>query len=285
MNNSTEMPEIDPRVNANAVSVYGQDEGLDDFPVLKAFQQYIDAEQSKARKRMLSLCIFFGFLMTCVIVVFVLLVMNVSARNQQLNDRLIEYAMNREWVQQPSGSAVVVQPPQDSAAILALTAKLDGLQKKLAEDQDKAEKAAKDAAEQARLAAIEASKPKGASPQELEIKRLRSLLANEIRKNTIESERKRQAEIEAYRRKHYPELYEDIKAPSTSRKSKRRSLEEEAAEVDAEIADIIDEANAINYFEEDEQDPLPQKPAVEKKERSIPADAKGSSVLWNIPTE
>ena len=29
----------------NAVSIYGQ-EGLDDFPVLKAFQQYIDAEQS-----------------------------------------------------------------------------------------------------------------------------------------------------------------------------------------------------------------------------------------------
>ena len=29
------------------ISVYGQDNALDDFPVLKAFQQYIDAEHAK----------------------------------------------------------------------------------------------------------------------------------------------------------------------------------------------------------------------------------------------
>ena len=51
----------------------------------------------------------------------------------------------------------VVQPPQDSAAILALTAKLDGLQKKLADDQAKAEKAAAEAAARAEQAAIEAA--------------------------------------------------------------------------------------------------------------------------------
>ena len=42
--------DLDGRLNA--VSVYGQTDGLDDFPVLKAFQQYIDSEQAKARKRM-----------------------------------------------------------------------------------------------------------------------------------------------------------------------------------------------------------------------------------------
>ena len=47
------------QINQNAVSVYGQ-EGLDDFPVLKAFQQYIDAEQIKSRKRMVMLSIFFA---------------------------------------------------------------------------------------------------------------------------------------------------------------------------------------------------------------------------------
>ena len=31
---------------------------MDDFPVLKAFQQYIDAEQAKARKRMAIMGIF-----------------------------------------------------------------------------------------------------------------------------------------------------------------------------------------------------------------------------------
>ena len=75
------MPDIDPQVSDRAVSVYGQEESLEDFSVLKDFQQYIGTEQSKARKRMLYLCIFFGFLMTRVIVMFVLLVMNISTRN------------------------------------------------------------------------------------------------------------------------------------------------------------------------------------------------------------
>ena len=46
------IPEVDPAIPPrNAVSVYSQD-AMDDFPVLKAFQQYIDAEQAKARKRL-----------------------------------------------------------------------------------------------------------------------------------------------------------------------------------------------------------------------------------------
>ena len=104
---------------------------MDDFPVLKAFQQYIDSEQAKARKRMLMLCIFFGALMVIVISVFLMLLLNVSSRNQSLNDRLVEYAMKeRERMSTP----IVVQQPQhqqDNSAILALTAKIEDLQKKL----------------------------------------------------------------------------------------------------------------------------------------------------------
>ena len=107
------------RNDTNAVSIYGQ-EGLDDFPVLKAFQQYIDAEQSKARKRMIMLCLFFGFLMTIVIVVFMimlreadernqLLLRDATAQNQALNDKLVEFAM-KERERQP----VVVQPQAPS---------------------------------------------------------------------------------------------------------------------------------------------------------------------------
>ena len=52
----------------NAVSVYGQTaDAMDEFPVLKAFQQYIDAEQAKARKRLISLGIFFAILTGAVI--------------------------------------------------------------------------------------------------------------------------------------------------------------------------------------------------------------------------
>ena len=161
MNTPNEMPDVDPQMT-NAMSVYGQDGALDDFPVLKAFQQYVDAEQAKAQKRMTALCIFFITLMVGIVAVFVLLIMNISARNQALNDRMVELAMNREHTSSP----VVVQPPQDSAAILALTAKMDAMQKKLAEDQAKAEQAAKEAAEKAQKAAIEAATPKGPTAEE-----------------------------------------------------------------------------------------------------------------------
>ena len=45
--------------SSNAISLFAQTANANDFPVLKAFQEYIDAEQSKARKRMLGLSIFF----------------------------------------------------------------------------------------------------------------------------------------------------------------------------------------------------------------------------------
>ena len=54
----------------NAVSLFGQGGGPNDFPVLKAFQEYIDAEQAKARKRMLGLCVFFILLLVVIVVTF-----------------------------------------------------------------------------------------------------------------------------------------------------------------------------------------------------------------------
>ena len=186
------MSEIPP----NSVSLYSQDGNLDDFPVLRAFQQYIDAEQTKARKRMLMLGIFFGVMMLVVIAIFVSLLVGVSERNQQLNDRLVEYAMrNQQAVVQPT--AVIAQPQAnagDAAALAALTAKLNEVQAKL--------KAAEEAA-------------KGPSPEEIEIKRLKALLAAEKEQAAVEKERRRQEELEAYRRKYYPELYErrPVKTP------------------------------------------------------------------------
>ena len=295
MKNETNIPEVDAEIPENAVSVYGKSDAMDDFPVLKAFQQYIDAEQAKARKRVMVLCTFFGVLMFLVVSVFVILLINVSTRNQSLNDRLVEYAMRDR--DRSSGSAVVVQPPQDNAAILTMTAKLDELQRKLAENQAKAEKAAAEAAEKAKQEAIEASKPKPPSPEELEIKRLKALLAAEKEKTSVEREKQRQAEIEAYRRKHYPELYEQ---PQT--KAKKR-LEREMEDADAEIDAILNDADAIRYFDDDEEDDDEQpKPRRTKKRASakkpqtpsrepevdrytIPVDVKGSSSNWSIPLD
>ena len=89
----------------NAVSIYGQ-EGLDDFPVLKAFQQYIDAEQAKSRKRMLELSIGFACILAVVVSIFLVVLGSLSTKNQNLNDKLLEYVMkDRDRL-----TAIVEQP-------------------------------------------------------------------------------------------------------------------------------------------------------------------------------
>ena len=272
--NQDDMPEFDRNIGNNALRVYG--DAMDDFPVLKAFQQYIDAEQAKARKRLLSLGIFFGILTGAIIAVFVLMLMNVTTRNQELNDRLVEYAMkDRDRLQSP----VVVQPPQDNSAMAALTAKLDELQRKIDESRAKAEKDAAVAAERARIAAMEAAKPKGPSPEELEIKRLNALLAAEREKAAekarldkeraaAEKERKRQEELEAYRRKYYPELYG---LPKTLPQKHRLALPPtrpgstpdaagNKAMIDDDDDDLPDDDSAIDYFDDADDEPALAKP-------------------------
>ena len=299
------MPEIDPEIPENAVSIYGQSDAMDDFPVLKAFQQYIDSEQAKARKRMLMLGVFFGALMAVVIAVFLLLLLNVSNRNQVLNDRLVEYAMKER---ERMASPIVVQPQQqqqDNSAILALTAKIEEMQKKLAENRAKEEEAR-------RQAELEAAKPKGPTPEELEIKRLSALLAAEKEKQAAEKarwdaekERQRQIELEEYRRKHYPELYEknddDEDVKPLKRNVKRQRLKSAKADRDKaheellkEIDEILDDGDAISYYDEDDEDEVPkartkkirrEKPEPVQKEYSIPVDIKGSSSRWSIPND
>ena len=279
--NETSIPGIGSTVPPqNAISVYSQD-AMDDFPVLKAFQQYIDAEQAKARKRLLSLGIFFGILTGAIIAVFVVMLMNMTTRNQELNDRLVEYAMKDRDRQ----SAVVVQSPQDNSAILALTAKLEELQKKLEENRVKAEKEAAVAAERARIAAAEAAKPKGPTPEELEIKRLSELLAAEREKASEqarrekereEKERKRQEELEAYRRKHYPELYglpKTLPRQYTAVRPSAPAPSAPARGIAAEDDDLLpDEDTAIDYF--DDAEDAPKKTAPAKTEKPAPRTEK-----------
>ena len=290
MNHTTDIPEVDNPIPNNAVRLYGQD-AMDDFPVLKAFQQYIDAEQAKARKRLLALGIFFGILTGAIIAVFVVLLLNVSQRNQELNDKLVEYAM-KDRAQQ---SAVVVQPPQDASAIMAMTTKLEELQKKLMESQVKAERDAAIAAERARIAAEEAAKPKGPTPEQLEITRLNALLAAEREKSEAkakqeaekakardEKERKRQEEIEAYRRKYYPELYGLPAKKQPTGRNRRLTLPQPAqmktgtdSKLDDDL-DVLDDEDAIDYFDDSEEDMPPSRPAEVRKRK--PAKTKSRPI-------
>ena len=275
-----EIPEVENEVH-HSVSVYGAD-AMDDFPVLKAFQQYIDAEQARARKRLLTLGVFFGVLMLLVISVFVVMLYGAGQRNQVLNDRLIEFAMKER--DRDRQAAVVVQPPvqQDNSAILALTAKMEELQQKLAASQKIAEDAEK-ARAAAVKAAADASTPKGPSAEQLEIQRLKALLAAEKERKAAEASRRRQEELEAYRRKHYPELYEKPKASEAKKvealKPKSIPLPKVKDEIIDDVGDVeLDDDDAIDYFKEETS------PTGEKS-YSIPVDVKGSKGKWLIPGE
>ena len=233
-------PEFGP--GPRAVSVYGAGDAMDDFPVLKAFQQYIDAEQAKARKRLLAMGVFFGVFTLVVVAIFVVLLVSVSNRNQQLNDRLVEYAMKDR-----ASSAVVVQPPQDTSAVLALTSKIEEMNRKMAEAQAKAQEAVAAAEEKARqaAAAAAAAQPKAPTAEELEIQRLKAQLADEKAKAEAEKRRQREQELEDYRRKHYPEYYAAKEAqtapkaePKTPAVQKAGATQEDHDDVDQLIQDI-----------------------------------------------
>lgn len=293
--------EVNPGIPPNAVSLYNND-AMDDFPVLKAFQQYIDAEHAKARKRLVSLGIFFGVFTGVIIAIFVALLMNVSARNQALNDRLIEFAMKERDRGQ---AAVVVQPPvqQDNSALIAVTAKLDALQKQL----NDSAAANTDISEKSK---VEAEKTKGPTAAELEVVRLKALLSAEKEKLAEEKKRQKELELEAYRRKHYPELYGEKKVETktvTAKKNfraerRKKSIDEltdedisdEALGLDAEDEEeALDDSKAISYFDESEDDEQESKPRKKAKRAqtpshgyySIPVEVKGSKSTWQVPSE
>ena len=263
----------------NAVSVYGQTaDAMDEFPVLKAFQQYIDAEQAKARKRLISLGIFFAILTGAVIAVFVSLLIGIERRNQTLNDRLIEYAMRDR-----QSAAPAVQPQQDNTMMMMLTSKLEELQNKLKESQEKMDNAAK-VAEERKAAAEASANPPSPTKQDLEIERLKLQLAAEKEKAAVEKERRRQAELEEYRRKHYPELYEQPKALRQVQRRKAVKIED----------DELDDDDAINYFDDDDEDEeeqvkptarKPAKPAAKPKAKpyTIPVEVRGTKSNWKLP--
>ena len=301
---------LSSEIPRNAISVYQPDNAMDDFPVLKAFQQYIDAEQSKSRKRMVSLCIFFGVLMTVIVAVFMFMLHSVSSRNQQLNDRLVEYAM-RDRDRQP-----VVMPQQpvpqandaSEAAMRAMTDTLVALQKQIAEQQRPQPVAAAPAAA-APAAVTPVAVAQEPSPEESELvrktraaedklRKARALLDAEKRKLAEEKERLRQEEVERHRRRLYPEYYGE-KPAASSEPTKARKPETPPAQPakkqlsDSDIADIlreVDEAQsslsatggedvidddieeAIEYFSDEDYE--------------APAASKGTHTSkWHVPLD
>lgn len=278
MTNGSTNPEIDPNIPppGNAMSVYGQTDAMDDFPVLKAFQQYIDAEQSKAQKRMTTLCIFFAIILAAVIGVFIIILMSVSQRNNALSDQVFQMMLkDRERATAP----VVVQSPaapQNDAAMKLMSDTMTLLQKqmqdqqkqmadqqlKFMEQQSKATEAAMNAAASRAVAAITpppSSEPATPSPEQLALEekakkqqekldKATALLKAEREKMKQEKEALKQQQIELQRRRLYPDLYDEngnliVKKPQPKPAAKTpvRYFEEDDTdfEDDPEIQELV----------------------------------------------
>lgn len=203
----------------NAVSVFGQGGSPNDFPVLKAFQEYIDAEQAKARKRMLGLSVFFILLLVVITITFTVVVMSVINRNQSLSDRLLDIAL-RERV--PAQPVVTVQSPAPAPVVQPVVHQQSQEEalKPVVEEIGKLTAALVKAQQQPVPVAQPAPVVVTTSPQPVvqpvadsaELIRLREELRREreerkAEREAKEKEEKRQAEIEAHRRRLYPEYY------------------------------------------------------------------------------
>lgn len=202
---------------ATAVSVFNQDGAEGDFPVLKAFQQYLDAEQARARKRMLNLAVFFIVLLVIVVVAFAVIMTtalnrdqarlsDIAARNQALSDKLLDIAL-RERPATPQPIAVpAVQPPPSDAALKTVLDQLAGLQAQLAADRAQTAQTVARLQQQSREPAPVAL-PVSTPRQDEQLRRQQEALRQEREKLRQEREELRRAQVEQHRRRLYPEYY------------------------------------------------------------------------------
>lgn len=297
--------------NEPNISLYGDGSG-EDFPVLKAFQQYIDAEQAKARRRLLTVSIVFVVTLIAVIAIFSMMVIKANDRTQTLNDRMVELLLKDKDRSVEEAKAAAVH----ELTVKTLNETLEKLQKRIEEQDRKATEAAAAAAKEIAAAKAAAEAPSAvdsvldrrAQEQVAKIQKVVSLLksekqklAAEKQKLAAEKEKLRQEELERYRREHYPEYY----------------AKKEAAEMaQAGLDDIDDE---VSYFDDDEEEPevpevrkpvwmsvpkpVQNKPAEVKKNvdldddngaieyfndadsYTIPVEVKGKRAGWRVPLD
>ena len=222
--------------NPNAISLFGQSANMNDFPVLKAFQEYIDAEQAKARKRMLGLSIFFIVLLVAVVVTFTIIVISIFTHNRQLSDRLLDVALRERQIavapqQQPAPQPIVVpQPvvapaPAQDTGMKALLEKLESLAAAMATRQQQAVAPTPVVVTTAAPTPIpQMPAAESAETQQMreKIKKQQAELEAERARVKAAEEKLRQAEIERHRRRLYPEYYAQRDAVPVQQKPQPR---------------------------------------------------------------
>ena len=209
-----------------ALRIFDQANGMNDFPVLKAFQEYIEAEQARARKRTLGLSIFFIVLLVVVVVTFSVImaaVINrdqqslqaIATRNQALSDKLLDIALRERTpaaqpvvnVQQPPAA---VHPDAGAQALKPVLDRLESLtealKKQPAGTAPQPVPMVQPAAPQPLPAAV-SPELEAARRQQNELARQRAAVAAERARLREEQEQLRRDRIEQHRRRLYPDYY------------------------------------------------------------------------------
>lgn len=227
--------------NKSALSLFNPSGAAEEFPVLKAFQEYIEAEQAKARKRVVQICITFTFIFLIAVGGFMVAWSHAMLKNEALSERLINMAMNshNNHPQNVAVGAVDQRIAAEDAALKQEQARNRELQEKHANDiwnerekmfemkqkhyEELALQREKARAEQD--AAVAAERERLLKEYE---KRLQSALSESKKNDTADTARKnaeaaaekrRQEEErrkELYLRKQYPEYYAKLDAGKTT---------------------------------------------------------------------
>lgn len=218
-----------------ALRIFDQANGMNDFPVLKAFQEYIEAEQARARKRTLGLSIFFIVLLVVVVVTFAVImaaVINrdqqslqaIATRNQALSDKLLDIALRERTpaaqpvvnVQQPPAA---VHPDTGAQALKPVLDRLESLtealKKQPAGTVPQPVPMVQPAVPQPLPAAV-SPELEAARRQQDELARQRAAVAAERARLREEQEQLRRDRIEQHRRRLYPDYYAREDAQKTA---------------------------------------------------------------------
>lgn len=218
-----------------ALRIFDQANGMNDFPVLKAFQEYIEAEQARARKRTLGLSIFFIVLLVVVVVTFSVIMASVinrdqqslqaiAIRNQALSDKLLDIALRERTpaaqpvvnVQQPPAA---VHPDAGAQALKPVLDRLESLtealKKQPAGTAPQPVPMVQPAAPQPLPAAV-SPELEAARRQQNELARQRAAVAAERARLREEQEQLRRERIEQHRRRLYPDYYAREDAQKTA---------------------------------------------------------------------
>jgi len=187
--------------SGNLVAMYqASGSNAESFPVLKAFQEYIDAERAQARKRVMILAISFSIVLCAVVLVFLGMGIYMLKDMSALQTKLVDAALSQRNVPAPvitvtappvaPQPAPVVQPPPAAPVASPASEELREVTKALADLKADIEKKKNQEAQEIALIA-----QKKAADQSVELQKLQNEIGsikkeNQMLKETFVTQRK-----------------------------------------------------------------------------------------------